>query len=343
MRKNYGIENASSLNKGPLVDLLAEEIPKRLEDLLLTWDEHRMKILKGLVFHNGQASTETLEIHQLYFFQATGFIYLVSEEGQNKLALPSDPKLTEALKDILMDPTWSSITKQNTEWIKVTHGMLYYYGTLSDDQFFHMIEEELVEMKDFRRFLYTIKEAELYYKSHYHDEHGFSHYEVMQPKMILEQQEMRPSQNFYPFTKKELLRAGEEGYVERTASFKKVSALLRKECSLSQKEADLHTIECQSMFKQGYMPNEVVRVMSEDVVFESMDSAKIVINELMHFYNNTKQWFLKGYAPHEITSDKPTVAPSRNNVVSFDTGKKVGRNDPCPCGSGKKYKKCCGN
>ena len=23
-------------------------------------------------------------------------------------------------------------------------------------------------------------------------------------------------------------------------------------------------------------------------------------------------------------------------------GTKVGRNDPCPCGSGKKYKKCCG-
>lgn len=23
-------------------------------------------------------------------------------------------------------------------------------------------------------------------------------------------------------------------------------------------------------------------------------------------------------------------------------GNKVGRNDPCPCGSGKKYKKCCG-
>src|SRR5581483_8584030 len=24
------------------------------------------------------------------------------------------------------------------------------------------------------------------------------------------------------------------------------------------------------------------------------------------------------------------------------SGAKVGRNDPCPCGSGKKYKKCCG-
>ena len=24
-------------------------------------------------------------------------------------------------------------------------------------------------------------------------------------------------------------------------------------------------------------------------------------------------------------------------------GSKVGRNDPCPCGSGKKYKQCCGS
>jgi preprotein translocase subunit SecA len=28
--------------------------------------------------------------------------------------------------------------------------------------------------------------------------------------------------------------------------------------------------------------------------------------------------------------------------VQRRTGEKVGRNDPCPCGSGKKYKKCCG-
>jgi SEC-C motif-containing protein len=25
-----------------------------------------------------------------------------------------------------------------------------------------------------------------------------------------------------------------------------------------------------------------------------------------------------------------------------NSGSKVGRNEPCPCGSGKKYKKCCG-
>lgn len=30
---------------------------------------------------------------------------------------------------------------------------------------------------------------------------------------------------------------------------------------------------------------------------------------------------------------------NKTNVIS---DKKIGRNDPCPCGSGKKYKKCCG-
>ena len=32
-------------------------------------------------------------------------------------------------------------------------------------------------------------------------------------------------------------------------------------------------------------------------------------------------------------------AKKANTVIK---GKKVGRNDPCPCGSGKKYKFCCG-
>ena len=33
----------------------------------------------------------------------------------------------------------------------------------------------------------------------------------------------------------------------------------------------------------------------------------------------------------------------KNNSSPFiRSEKKVGRNDPCPCGSGKKYKHCCG-
>jgi preprotein translocase subunit SecA len=32
----------------------------------------------------------------------------------------------------------------------------------------------------------------------------------------------------------------------------------------------------------------------------------------------------------------------QDNVVQFPN-KKIGRNEACPCGSGKKFKKCCGD
>jgi len=34
---------------------------------------------------------------------------------------------------------------------------------------------------------------------------------------------------------------------------------------------------------------------------------------------------------------------NEDNVQYVKESKDVGRNDPCPCGSGKKYKKCCMN
>ncbi len=38
----------------------------------------------------------------------------------------------------------------------------------------------------------------------------------------------------------------------------------------------------------------------------------------------------------------PGLTSSKSEEDTETTGGKVGRNDPCPCGSGKKYKKCCG-
>lgn len=45
------------------------------------------------------------------------------------------------------------------------------------------------------------------------------------------------------------------------------------------------------------------------------------------FTKKDDQWFYTGWLPLQGTIVKE---------------KKVGRNDPCPCGSGKKYKACCG-
>jgi len=43
----------------------------------------------------------------------------------------------------------------------------------------------------------------------------------------------------------------------------------------------------------------------------------------------------------ESRGESIEVASAARPAVRNASGQKVGRNDPCPCGSGKKYKKCC--
>ena len=51
-----------------------------------------------------------------------------------------------------------------------------------------------------------------------------------------------------------------------------------------------------------------------------------------------KKWMKEHEA--ELKAEQATGIPKVETVVH--EGPRVGRNDLCPCGSGKKYKKCCG-
>jgi len=44
----------------------------------------------------------------------------------------------------------------------------------------------------------------------------------------------------------------------------------------------------------------------------------------------------------DVVSEAAQAAEAQAKAKPVRTGPKVGRNDPCPCGSGKKYKNCCG-
>lgn len=64
-------------------------------------------------------------------------------------------------------------------------------------------------------------------------------------------------------------------------------------------------------FKATYKENGEVQVHHEKSAFIKIEG----------------QWYYHGWMPLQQTIVKE---------------KKIGRNDPCPCESGKKYKKCCG-
>lgn len=46
---------------------------------------------------------------------------------------------------------------------------------------------------------------------------------------------------------------------------------------------------------------------------------------------------------NNIYQQLPQTPETKKHILKPENSKKVGRNEPCPCGSGKKYKKCCLN
>ena len=76
---------------------------------------------------------------------------------------------------------------------------------------------------------------------------------------------------------------------------------------------------------------------------------------MMEVNNNTRMLDFRGYTPNEVSRAEQAAAPApvapampsfvpmaNTPAVNMKPKKKVYPNDPCPCGSGKKYKKCCG-
>ena len=77
---------------------------------------------------------------------------------------------------------------------------------------------------------------------------------------------------------------------------------------------------------------EQLGMMKEDA------KARAVVPLLIAFNNETHLWPLKGHTPSELFAKSGI-----GQVIPFEEVRrqKVGRNEPCPCGSGWKYKNCC--
>lgn len=84
-----------------------------------------------------------------------------------------------------------------------------------------------------------------------------------------------------------------------------------------------------------------IDTMEEDtkvnLVFDKEKLYKNMVDAKADWLYELPQW-------KEIFDDekRKTLFLEQKKSGTVHVGKKVGRNDPCPCGSGKKYKYCCG-
>ena len=94
-------------------------------------------------------------------------------------------------------------------------------------------------------------------------------------------------------------------------------------------------------------PAAIIERYRLQIGFTRIDMDKItpIISAIMELNNKARLWVTYGNTPDELSSSQESGFGMRDINQNFSVVRstpKVGRNDPCPCGSGLKYKKCCG-
>ncbi|MDD3223194.1 MAG: SEC-C metal-binding domain-containing protein [Clostridium sp.] len=107
--------------------------------------------------------------------------------------------------------------------------------------------------------------------------------------------------------------------------------------------------ETSSLFFMGFLdgindsitePLDLETLNEKDEVELKVDFSKLYYNMLdakADYLYDLPQW--EGIFSKEKRKEIHTQWKDSKTIVKK---KKIGRNDPCPCGSGKKYKNCCG-
>ena len=87
-------------------------------------------------------------------------------------------------------------------------------------------------------------------------------------------------------------------------------------------------------------PNPIEEMEKDTVVTLDIDLEKLYYNMVgarAEWLYELPQW------DHILTEERrKELYKEQKSSTTVVKPPKIGRNDPCPCGSGKKYKKCCG-
>ncbi|XKE93949.1 SEC-C domain-containing protein [Metaplanococcus flavidus] len=161
------------------------------------------------------------------------------------------------------------------------------------------------------------------------------------PEKIRQEQ---AGKDWYMPEKEELLKYTASGYIEKNIPYEELKTALKPNFS------KLQPVDVDQVLWNFAMDLQIAdsfntamtAMLSHLPPFENMEDVNKVAQKAMNFANNQRLWANCGHTPREISRLKPLSPLSKEQHPMGGSNQKMGRNDPCMCGSGKKYKKCCG-
>ena len=169
--------------------------------------------------------------------------------------------------------------------------------------------------------------------------HGLKYYTLLDEEHLIDEQMKRSSIDYAKLSYSQVYDAGAPDYIEATPEYKALAQYMMQKGGLDVLKAADVVGEIYIMLQNGERIDMVREFLTELGYLEGAALKDALL--LVGAYNNaTRLWPLKGHTPDSL------VQPAdQGKLVSFAEAQahkaKVGRNDPCPCGSGKKYKNCC--
>ena len=348
IRINLGVGGTSSLKKQELADALAGAILNFAPNWLANIENEQYELLNKIVQSETCIKGDIITPPQVDYLNSIGIVFSGSKDKEHYLFIP------EELKEIFKNINNKSFKKKvllNNETVRLATGILFYYGYLDYEQLYEMVTR-IINKKEIslERFVGVLINGSCWQDEIITLEFGAQHINVVNPEELIETQLEWSKEEFRPLSYEEIYQAGQPGYVVKNQQYLQMEKFLAEKLNVSIEEVN------------GFMQDIIIMIMNEETsafIFDYMQDMIAIPNQkiakqlsllLLELYNSVNIFKLKGYTLNELdkmmgkTAKGLVVSKARgkDNVIRVSFGEKTaGRNEPCPCGSGKKYKKCC--
>lgn len=149
----------------------------------------------------------------------------------------------------------------------------------------------------------------------------------------------REGKEYYILSKEELLKYSNDHYIRKTNYYYNLEKYLLKHLKSQKKvKSIIENINLEFLMNIFDINITINRLHMLGIKIQDMRDIERVFKLCVDFGNNTPKWINKGWTQADLMGKESIEAKSLNLAIS----KKIGRNEPCSCGSGKKYKQCCG-
>ncbi|MBO6236571.1 MAG: SEC-C domain-containing protein [Schwartzia sp.] len=343
IRYNVGLSGTSSMNKAELIEKLVPAIVEFSRTWFVSLLDEQYQAFRHLDAKKGISSEFRADESRLDYFQSLGLMVCGAYKGELAWYMPKE--IMEEFRQLDQNQAFRKAVELNNDVFRVAAGLLFYYGVMDYDRLFAKVRQHLeisTEDLSFSDFMKVMFNGSCWQRNVRTSEHVAYYCTVMDPGKILEAQD-KIGVGFAKLSYGQVYDAGEEDYIEATNEFKGLAQFFMAAYKMDVLRAAEVVGQITILLQNGGEMKDILAYIEKLGEPENEKDMEALSPLLIGFHQSLRMWKLKGHTPTEIVTGK--LDPEGGEIISFEAARrkkaKVGRNDPCPCGSGKKYKNCC--